>query len=81
MGLLLKTEQFLTGCNNSCAQDDVIRDELDVLYEGVGMLRCPRCKVICFSDKDANSHWKKAHGENVVSYSRGKCEKKFKRLT
>ena len=56
-------ERFLTGCNNSCAQDDVIRGELGVLYEGAGMLRCPRCEVICSSGKDANSHWKEAHGE------------------
>ena len=81
MGRLLKTERFLTGCNNSCAQDDVIRGKLDVLYEGAGMLRCPRCKVICYSGKDANSHWKEAHGENVVGYTCGKCEKKFERQT
>ena len=70
-------ELFLTGYNNSCAQDDVIRGELDVFYEGASMLRCPRCEVICSSGKDANSHWKEAHGENVVSYTCGKCEKKF----
>ena len=63
-------ERFLTGCNNSCAQVDVIRDELEVLYEGAGMLRC---EVICSSGKDANSHWKEAHGENVVGYTCGKC--------
>ena len=57
-------ERFLTVCNNSCAQDDVIRGKLDVLYEGEGMLRC---EVICSWSKDANSHWKKVHGENVVS--------------
>ena len=74
-------ERLLTGCNNSCAQDDVIRGELDVLYEGTGMLRCPRCEVICSSGKDANSHWKEAHGENVVGYTCGKCEKKFELLT
>ena len=71
-------ERFLTGCNNFCAQDDVIRGKLDVLYEGVGMLRC---EVICSWGKDANSHWKEAHGENVVGYTRGKCEKKFELLT
>ena len=65
-------------CNNSCAQDDVIRGKLDVLYEGEGMLRC---EVICSWSKDANSHWKKAHGENVVGYTYGKCEKKFELLT
>ena len=74
-------ERFLTECNNSCAQDDVIRGKLDVLYEGAGMLRCPRCEVICSSGKDANSHWKEAHGENVVGYTCGKCEKKFELLT
>ena len=67
-------KRFLTGCNNSCAQDDVIRGELDVLYEGAGMLRCLRCEVICSSGK-------KAHGENVVGYTCGKCEKKFELLT
>ena len=49
-------EWFLTGCNNSCAQDDVIRCELDVLYEGADILKCPRCEVICSSGKDVNSH-------------------------
>ena len=81
MERLLKTERFLTECNNSCAQDDVIRGELDVLYEGAGMLRCPRCEVISSLGKDTNSHWKEAHGENVVGYTCEKCEKKFKRLT
>ena len=81
MRQLLKTERFLTGCNNSCAQDDVIRGKLDVLYEGAGMLRCSRCKVICSLGKYANSHWKEAHGENVVDYTCGKCEKKFERPT
>ena len=74
-------ERFLTGCNNSCAQSDAIRAELDVLYEGAGMLRCLRCEVICSAGKDANSHWKEAHGENVVGYTCGKCEKKFEFLT
>ena len=68
----------MTGCNNSCAQDDVIRGKLDVLYEGAGMLRS---EVICTWGKDANSHWKEAHGENVVGYTCGKCEKKFELLT
>ena len=45
------------------------------------MLRCPRCEVICSWGKDANSHWKEGHGENVVGYTCGKCEKKFERLT
>ena len=71
-------ERFLTGCNSSYAQDDVIRSELDVLYEDAVMLRCPRCEVICSSGKDANLHWKEAHGENVVGYTCRKCEKKFK---
>ena len=48
-----------------------------MLFEGAGMLRCPRCEVICSSGKDANSHWKEAHGKNVVGYTCGKCEKKF----
>ena len=74
-------KRFLTGCNNSCAQDDVIRGELDVLYEGAGMLRCPKCEVICSLGKDANSHWKEIHGKNVVGYTCGKCEKKFELLT
>ena len=65
-------------CNNSFAQDDVIKGKLDVLYEGEGMLRC---EVICSWSKDANSHWKKAHGKNVVGYTCGKREKKFELLT
>ena len=81
MGRLLKTERFLTRCNNSCAQDSVIKGELDVLYEGTGMLRCPRCEIICSSGKDTNSHWKEAHDENVVGYTCGKSKKKFKHLT
>ena len=72
-------ERFLTECKTSCAQDDVIRGEHDVLCEGAGMLRCPRCEVICSSGKDANSHWK--DGENVIGYTCEKCEKKFERLT
>ena len=74
-------ERFLNGCNTSCAQDDVIGGKLDVLYEGAGMLRCPGCEVICSWVKDANSHWKEAHDENVVGYACGKCEKKFELLT
>ena len=31
--------------------------------------------------KDANLHWKEAHGENVVGYTSGKCEKKLELLT
>ena len=77
-------ERFLTGCNNSCAQDDVIRGELDVLFEGAGMLRCLRCEIISSSGKDVNSHWKEAHGENVVGFVesvRRNCGKKFELLT
>ena len=39
-------ERLLTGCKKTCTQDDVMRGELDVLYEGAGKLKCSRCEVI-----------------------------------
>ena len=54
-----------------------MRGELDEFYEGAGKLRC---EINCSSGKDANLHWKEAHGEHVVGYTCGKC-KKFERLT
>ena len=74
------TERNLTGCENVRAQD-VIRGELDVLYEGTGKLKCLRCDVNCSSGKDANRHWIEVHGESAVGYTCGKCKKKFERLT
>ena len=42
-------EKILTGCENVCAQN-VMRGELDGLYEGAGKLRCLKCDVNCSSE-------------------------------